>query len=120
MATESVRVSPGMLPPSIRTTPNSPTVWAKASTNPVNTPGQASGSNRRERVRARETPRHHEASTSLRSTPAKAEVNGRTAKGKLNSTEPTSRPEKEKGKRGAKSASNERPTGLRGPKPIGK
>ena len=29
ICTETVRVTPGMLPPIINTTPNSPTVWAK-------------------------------------------------------------------------------------------
>ena len=33
-----VRVTPGMLPPTIRTTPNSPSVWAKLRTTPVRIP----------------------------------------------------------------------------------
>ena len=38
------RVRPGMLPPIMRITPNSPTVWAKPSTAPVRRPGLARGS----------------------------------------------------------------------------
>src|SRR6185312_550412 len=43
MASDSTSVRPGMLPPIISTTPNSPTVWAKPSTAPVMKPGRASG-----------------------------------------------------------------------------
>ena len=43
MAMDMTLVSPGMLPPIISTTPNSPTVWAKPSTAPVRNPGRASG-----------------------------------------------------------------------------
>src|SRR5262249_29387204 len=43
MAVDITRVRPGMLPPIIRMTPNSPTVWAKPSTAPVKRPGLASG-----------------------------------------------------------------------------
>ena len=42
-AIEATRVSPGILPPIISTTPNSPTVWANPSTLAVIKPGRASG-----------------------------------------------------------------------------
>ena len=80
---ETVRVTPGRFPPTINTTPNSPIVWAKLSTMPVTMPGRARGTTTRQKVARRDTPRHHEASTSRRSTAAKAEVNGWTAKGRL-------------------------------------
>ena len=85
-------MAPGTFPPTINTTPNSPTVWANVSASPASTPGHASGSVTRANVPSRDTPRHHDASTSRRSTAANAAANGRTANGRLNSTDPTSTP----------------------------
>ena len=48
MATLSVRVSPGRLPPTIRTTPNSPSVCANVRMAAVRMPGQASGTSMRD------------------------------------------------------------------------
>ena len=41
---ERVRVTPGMSPPTMRTTPNSPTVWVKARTVLVRNAARESGS----------------------------------------------------------------------------
>src|SRR5207248_2879740 len=79
MEIDTVRVTPGMLPPTMRMTPNSPSVWAKLRITPVSTPAHASGRAIRRKVPSRETPRHHDASTKRRSTPANAAENGRTA-----------------------------------------
>src|SRR5229473_3176222 len=69
---ETVRVDPGRLPPTMRATPNSPTVCAKLRTMPATIPGRASGTTIRAKVRARDAPRHHAVSIRLRSTAAKA------------------------------------------------
>src|SRR5262245_125790 len=95
---DSVLVTPGILPPTMSTTPNSPTACAKVKTSPVRMPGQDSGKATRRNVPDRETPRHHDASTRRRSTAAKAEVNGRIANGMLHSTDPIKMPAKENGK----------------------
>ena len=50
MAMAIVFVSPGMLPPIISTTPNSPKVCTKVSTIADSTPGQASGNSTRQKV----------------------------------------------------------------------
>src|SRR5229473_6810905 len=47
MSMATVRVTPGMLPPTMSTTPNSPTVWAKLKAVPVINPGTESGSTTR-------------------------------------------------------------------------
>ena len=51
-----VRVWPGMLPPTISTTPNSPSVCTKVSTIADSTPGQASGSSTRQKVDQKPSP----------------------------------------------------------------
>ena len=78
-----MRVMPARLPPTISTTPNSPSVCAKLRIMPVTMLGMESGTITRKKVAARETPRHQEASISLRSTAAKPEANGCTANGRL-------------------------------------
>ena len=83
MEIETVRVTPAMLPPTISTTPNSPSVWAKLRIAPVAIPRSESGTMTRRKVAARDTPRHQDASRSLRSTPAKAAATGCTVNGKL-------------------------------------
>src|SRR5437867_1328726 len=97
MEIEIVRVTPGMLPPIIKTTPNSPRVWAKLRIIPVKRPGHAIGTTTRKKVPTWDTPRHQDASTRRRSTPANAATKGRTANGKLYSTEAASSPAKENG-----------------------
>ena len=72
-----------MLPPIIRTTPNSPTVWAKARTSPASTAGHDKGSTIVMNVRGADAPRQRAASSSRRSTAAKPDANGRTANGKV-------------------------------------
>jgi len=81
MEMESVRVTPGMLPPIISTTPNSPTVWVNASTAAVNRKGRTNGSNTRTRILPRPGDRSSAASRMSRSTERKPEVMGCTAKG---------------------------------------
>src|ERR1019366_5742117 len=61
MEIETVRVTPAMLPPTISTAPNSPSVWAKLRMAPVAMPGNESGTITRRKVAARDTPRHQEA-----------------------------------------------------------
>ena len=65
-AIETVRVTPGRLPPTISTTPNSPTVCAKLRTTPAITPSIDSGSVTRRNVRSRDAPSVAEASRSER------------------------------------------------------
>src|SRR6266404_364270 len=97
MEIEIVRVSPGMLPPTIKTTPNSPTVCAKLKTTPARMPLQESGTMTRKKVAQRDTPRHQDASTKRRSTPANAAMKGCTANGKVYRMEANKSPGKEKG-----------------------
>src|SRR5216683_3552780 len=99
MEIETVRVSPGMFPPTIKTTPNSPTVCAKLKTTPLRMPVQESGTMTRKKVPQRETPRHQDASTRRRSTPANPVMKGRTANGRLYKIEAIKSPGKEKGNR---------------------
>src|SRR5437016_11693555 len=78
MSIETVRVTPGMLPPTMSTTPNSPMVWAKLRTTPVTTPAIDNGNVTRTNVANRDIPSVHEASTSFGSTAPKADVKGRS------------------------------------------
>lgn len=80
---ERVRVLPGRLPPSMRTTPNSPTVWAKVRTAEVRMPFFASGRAMRTKAIAGEAPRVAAASSRRWSTPRSAATSGWTAKGRL-------------------------------------
>src|SRR5215469_4238099 len=93
MSIETVRVTPGMLPPTIRTTPNSPIVWAKDSTVPVISPADESGAITRMNVRSGEAPSVPEAAISLESTEENEVAKGCTAKGRLYRIDPTTRPE---------------------------
>src|SRR5436305_15178149 len=79
----TVRVTPGIFPPTMSTTPNSPMVCAKDSAAPVTSPGTESGAITRKNVRTEEAPRVAEAAMSLRSTLAKDVEKGCTAKGRL-------------------------------------
>ena len=84
MAMEIVFVSPGMLPPTISTTPNSPSVCAKVSTIAERTPGQASGSSMRRKMRQRDRPQHPAAARTSPGIASKARCIGWMAKGRLN------------------------------------
>ena len=86
-----------MPPPIISTTPNSPTVWVKASTAAVSRKGRTKGSNTRVRILTRSGRQQLCAASRIsRSTERKPEVIGCTAKGRLKMTEPTRSPAKEK------------------------
>src|ERR1035438_5119957 len=50
MEMETVRVTPAILPPTMRTTPNSPMVWAKLRMAPVAIPERASGTTTRRKL----------------------------------------------------------------------
>src|SRR5215475_10833723 len=67
---------PGRLPPTIRTTPNSPSVCAKLRTTPVTTPSSESGSSTRKNVRQRDAPNVADASSRLTSTCENADAIG--------------------------------------------
>src|SRR5215472_12434163 len=94
MAVDITRVRPGMLPPIIRMTPNSPTVWAKPSTAPVKRPGLASGSATVQKARRGEA--RSVAATSSGRSPiaAKALRIGCTTNGIDETIEPMTRPVK--------------------------
>src|SRR5688572_32121462 len=83
MSMETVRVTPSIFPPTIKTTPNSPRVWAKLKTAPVMSPAVESGTINLKKVLSFERPKVHDASMSFRSTCSKAVANGWTAKGRL-------------------------------------
>src|SRR5579884_1403865 len=92
MLIESVRVAPGMLPPTIRTTPNSPIVCAKLSATPVTNPEKERGTVTRQNVRNFDAPRTAEAFRSRGSTAENDAANGWTEKGKLYRIDPMTRP----------------------------
>ena len=69
---DKVRVSPSMLPPTMSTTPNSPSVCATVSAMPASKPGQASGSSMRQNVCQLDRPETQAASRRLCGTAAKA------------------------------------------------
>src|SRR3954468_4846711 len=91
---ESVRVTPGMLPPTISTTPNSPMVWAKLSAIPVTSPEVDKGKMIRKNVLTREAPSVWEAATNRGSTAENEAAKGCTANGKLYKIDPITRPSK--------------------------
>ncbi len=62
----------GMLPPIIRMTPNSPSVWANVSATAETIPGHASGSSMRRIVSQRDSPLTKAASRTLRGMASKA------------------------------------------------
>src|SRR5438046_7089023 len=97
MSIETVRVTPARFPPTIRTTPNSPRVWAKLNTAAVTTPGNDNGRITRQNVRKAPAPSTAEASSSLGSTPSNDAISGWTANGKLHSTEARLNPVKGRG-----------------------
>src|SRR5437763_14136728 len=88
MSIETVLVTPGMLPPTIRTTPNSPMVWAKLSGTPVTSPEIDNGRTIRKKVLNLETPSVCEAAIRRGSTAANEAANGCTADGRLYGIEP--------------------------------
>src|SRR5215469_11505476 len=116
MSMETVRVTPGMLPPTMRTTPNSPIVWAKDSTVPLIRPADESGAITRMKVRNGDAPSVADAAISLESTEENEAVNGCTAKGRLYRIDPITRPENVKARVWPVSETHQRPSGLRGPR----
>src|SRR5215472_17731647 len=115
MSMETVRVTPGILPPTIRTTPNSPMVCAKLKATPVISPGSESGTTTRKKVCSGETPSVADAATNLRSTLANDDANGCTAKGKLYKMDPRTSPVKVKASVWPVREIHQRPNGLCGP-----
>ena len=112
---ETVRVTPGMFPPTINTTPNSPMVCAKLRTNPASNPAHDCGTITRKKVSQEETPSVHAASINFRSTVRKAEAMGCTVKGMLYKVEATTRPSKVNGNPWPTMDAYPRPNGLSGP-----
>ena len=80
---ETVRVTPGMFPPIISTTPNSPIAWAKESTIPATIPEMDKGKIMLKKVRNFDAPKVAEAAINLASTVANDAAKGWTAKGRL-------------------------------------
>src|SRR5678816_2151692 len=94
MSIETVRVTPGIFPPTISTTPNSPMVWAKLRATPVTNPDRDKGKMTRKHVRIREAPRVCEAATSRETTAENEAAKGPTANGRLYTMDPTTSPSK--------------------------
>ncbi len=94
MEIDSTRVSPGMLPPIIRMTPNSPSVCAKVSAMAETMPGQASGSSMRRIVSQRDRPLTKAASRTFGGMASNARWIGCTANGRLMISEATRMPAK--------------------------
>src|SRR5271157_5310967 len=115
MSIEMVRVTPGIFPPTISTTPNSPSVCAKLSVNPVDNPALERGSTTRRNVWIGELPRDAEARSRAESTAPNDEANGCTAKGRLYNNEPITKPSNVKARVCPVSDSHQRPSGLRDP-----
>ncbi len=90
-----VLVSPGMLPPTISTTPNSPTVCAIVITSAETMPGQASGSSMRHNVRCQDNPQHSAACRTSTGMDSKARSIGISANGRLKISDPTRSPSNE-------------------------
>src|SRR5713101_1640460 len=111
-----VRVTPGMLPPTISTTPNSPSVCAKLRANPVTSPAFESGSTIWRNVCAGEWPSDAEARSSLASTAPNDAANGCTANGRLYNKDPITNPSNVKARLWPVSDSHQRPSGLREPR----
>ena len=102
MAVDMTRVRPGMLPPIIKTTPNSPTVWANPSTAPLRSPGLASGRATVQKARAGEARKVAATSSGRSPTAAKALRIGCTTNGIEARIEAMTRPVKVKARvRGA-------------------
>src|SRR5438046_7311360 len=98
MLIDNVRVTPGILPPTISTTPNSPIVCAKVSAVAVTTPEIESGTITRQNVRSFGTPNTADAASSRESTLENEVARGCTANGGLYSTDPMTSPVKVKAK----------------------
>jgi hypothetical protein len=118
IAVDMTRVRPGMLPPIIRITPNSPTVWAKPSTAPVRRPGLASGSATVQKARVGEARRVEATSSGRSPTAAKAFRIGCTTNGKDEMIEPMTRPVKVKASVRAPHSDAITPPGPSGPSAI--
>src|SRR5438067_13905171 len=116
MSIETVRVTPGRLPPTISTTPNSPIVWAKLKATPVTRPDAERGRITRKKVRSFEAPKVAEAAINLGSTAANDAANGCTANGKLYRREPITSPLNVNARVWLVRASHQRPIGLCGPR----
>ena len=95
MEIETVLVSPGMAPPTIRITPNSPRVWANVSTAALVMPRQANGSSIRRKICHLDKPLTSAASRISGLIASKARCIGCMAKGKLTMSEATRIPVKE-------------------------
>src|SRR6056300_272200 len=94
MATARVLVSPGMLPPTISTTPNSPSVWANVKTTAVNTPGHTSGNSTRQNACQVDMPQQAAASRQSWCSFSNTRCMGCTANGTFTSTDATHNPAK--------------------------
>ena len=116
MAIDTVFVSPGMLPPTISTTPNSPSVCAKVSTAAVSTPGHASGSSMRVKIRHGDMPQHAAAARTSSGMASNARCIGWIANGRFTSSDATSRPAKLNASVWPVAATNARPSGDSPPK----
>src|SRR5262249_38022824 len=112
---ESVRVTPGILPPTIKTTPNSPMVWAKHRAVAVTKPETDSGTTTRQNVLSLETPSTADAASTRESTLETAAANGCTANGRLYNTEPMTNPSKVKARVCPVMDCHHRPSGERCP-----
>src|SRR6266849_10715816 len=115
MSIEVVLVTPGMLPPTIRSTPHSPSVCAKQRANPVTSPAFESGSTTRRKVCAGEWPSDADARSSLASTAPNDAANGCTANGRLYNNDPITNPSNVKARVLPVSDSHQRPSGLTEP-----
>src|ERR1700761_2271960 len=94
-AIEATRVMPGILPPIIRTTPNSPSVWANVSTAAVNRDGLIFGSKTCLNVCHSDFPRVYEACASDRGNCCNADRTGPIINGMLYITDASTNPWKE-------------------------
>src|SRR6267143_499234 len=110
-----VRVTPGILPPTMSTTPNSPSVCAKLSANPVTSPAFERGSTMRRKVCTGEWPSDAEARSRLESTAPNDAANGGTANGRLYNKDPITSPSKVKARVWPVSDFHQLPSGLREP-----
>src|SRR5436190_22253927 len=112
---ETVRVTPGIFPPTIRTTPNSPIVCAKLNATPVTNPGTDSGRITRKNVLSFEAPNVEDAAINRGSTLANAAAKGCTANGKLYRIDPITRPSNVNASVWPVRDCHHRPSGLRDP-----
>src|SRR5208282_5218249 len=118
IAVDMTLVRPGMLPPIISMTPNSPTVWAKPSTAPLRRPGLASGSATVQKARRGEARSVAAASIGRSPIAAKALRIGCTTKGIEAMIEPMTRPQKVKASVRAPQRLAIAPPGPEGPSAI--